>query len=195
MVVRRSKAQRAGRGSANLGAGGARRISSDAPCGAFASISSATRPPAARWNLAHFAAHSTDPIELMMADRTQETALRDLGDQKSARRHIDRALAHDAAAGWRPRMVSPGFDLVVSVHYFRGRILCMPDHPAYRVFHEMWGRMAGQVRRGTPLSFEDTHKSSAMIGDYRFPQTHPYSRHRNTRCPNGSDISIGGEAQ
>ena len=41
---------------------------------------------------------STDAIDLMMADRIQATALHYLGDQENARRHIDRALAHDAAA-------------------------------------------------------------------------------------------------
>ncbi len=72
---------------------------------------------------AELTAHSLDPIELMMADRIQGTALHYLGDQNDARRHIDRALAHDGIAGWRPRMVSPGFDLVVSAHYFQARIL------------------------------------------------------------------------
>jgi predicted ATPase len=72
---------------------------------------------------AGLAAHSTDPLELMMADRIQATALHYLGDQNEARRHIDRALGHDDVVGWRPRMVSPGFDLVVSSHYFQARIL------------------------------------------------------------------------
>jgi predicted ATPase len=72
---------------------------------------------------AGLAAQSTDPIELMMADRIQGTALHYLGDQNGARHHIDRALAHGGVAGWRPRMVSPGFDLVVSAHYFQARIL------------------------------------------------------------------------
>ena len=72
---------------------------------------------------AALAAHSTDPIELMMAERIQGTALHYLGDQTDAGRHIDRALAHAGIASWRPRMVSPGFDLVVSTHYFQARIL------------------------------------------------------------------------
>jgi predicted ATPase/DNA-binding winged helix-turn-helix (wHTH) protein len=72
---------------------------------------------------AELAAHSSDPIELMMAERIQGTALHYLGDQNDARRHIDRALAYDGIASWRPRMVSPGFDLVVSTHYFQARIL------------------------------------------------------------------------
>jgi hypothetical protein len=72
---------------------------------------------------AGLAAHSADPIELMMAERIQGTALHYLGDQTDAGRHIDRALAHDGTASWRPRMVSPGFDLGVSTHYFQARIL------------------------------------------------------------------------
>ena len=43
---------------------------------------------------ASLSANSTDAIELMMADRIQATALHYLGDQRSARHHIDRALAH-----------------------------------------------------------------------------------------------------
>jgi predicted ATPase/DNA-binding winged helix-turn-helix (wHTH) protein len=71
---------------------------------------------------ADLAAQSTEPIELMMAHRIQGTALHYLGDQNAAIRHIDRALAHEDVASWRPRMVSPGFDLVVSAHYFQARV-------------------------------------------------------------------------
>jgi ATP/maltotriose-dependent transcriptional regulator MalT len=68
-------------------------------------------------------AHSTDPIELMMADRILATALHYLGDQRNARHHIDRALAYDTGSSWRPKAVSPGFDLRVSSQYFQARIL------------------------------------------------------------------------
>jgi predicted ATPase/DNA-binding winged helix-turn-helix (wHTH) protein len=68
-------------------------------------------------------AHSTDPIELMMADRILATALHYLGDQRNARHHIDRALAYDTTSSWRPKVVSPGFDLRVSAQYFQARIL------------------------------------------------------------------------
>jgi predicted ATPase len=68
-------------------------------------------------------AGSTDPIELMMADRILGTTWHYIGDQNQASHHLDRALAHGAVAPWRPRMVSPGFDLVVSAHYFQARVL------------------------------------------------------------------------
>jgi predicted ATPase/DNA-binding winged helix-turn-helix (wHTH) protein len=68
-------------------------------------------------------AHSTDPMELMMADRILATALHYFGDQRNARHHIDRALAYDTTSSWRPMAVSPGFDLRVSSQYFQARIL------------------------------------------------------------------------
>ena len=66
---------------------------------------------------------STDAIALMMADRIQATALHYLGDQENARRHIDRTLAHDAAATWQPEIAGSRLDLLVSAHYFQARIL------------------------------------------------------------------------
>ena len=68
-------------------------------------------------------AHSGNPMELMMADRILATSLHYLGDQNSARGHIDSALAHNATLSWQPKVVSPGFDLLVSAHYFQARIL------------------------------------------------------------------------
>jgi hypothetical protein len=68
-------------------------------------------------------AHSTNPIELMMADRILGTALHYFGEQNSARYHNDRVFTYDPAPPWRPRAVSPGFDLVVSSRYFQARIL------------------------------------------------------------------------
>jgi predicted ATPase/DNA-binding winged helix-turn-helix (wHTH) protein len=68
-------------------------------------------------------AHSTDPIESVMANRILGTALHYLGDQNSARRHIDRALSHHDSSSWRPKVISPGFDLLVSTHYFQARVL------------------------------------------------------------------------
>jgi predicted ATPase/DNA-binding winged helix-turn-helix (wHTH) protein len=72
---------------------------------------------------ASLVAHSTDPIELVTANRILATALHYLGDQNGARQQIDRALAHDNIPSWRPRVISPGFDLLVSSHYFQARIL------------------------------------------------------------------------
>lgn len=68
-------------------------------------------------------AGSTDPIESVMANRILGTALHYLGDQNSARQHIDRALSHQDTPSWRPKLISPGFDLLVSTHYFKARVL------------------------------------------------------------------------
>jgi predicted ATPase/DNA-binding winged helix-turn-helix (wHTH) protein len=72
---------------------------------------------------ASLVAHSTDLTELMMADRILGTALHYFGDQNSAGYHIDRVFAHTPGPPWRPRAVSPGFDLLVSSRYFQARIL------------------------------------------------------------------------
>jgi hypothetical protein len=69
------------------------------------------------------AANSTDPIDSMMADRLLATALHYLGDQKSARHHIERVLVHLADLTLKPRIVRFRFDLRVSAHYFQARIL------------------------------------------------------------------------
>jgi predicted ATPase/DNA-binding winged helix-turn-helix (wHTH) protein len=69
------------------------------------------------------AASSTDPIDSMMADRLLATALHYLGDQKSARHHIERVLVHLADLTLKPRIVRFRFDLRVSTHYFQARIL------------------------------------------------------------------------
>jgi predicted ATPase len=68
-------------------------------------------------------ANSTDAIDLMMADRILATALHYLGDQKDARHHIDRAVAHLAALARQPQIVRLRFDMRVSTHYFQARIL------------------------------------------------------------------------
>jgi predicted ATPase/DNA-binding winged helix-turn-helix (wHTH) protein len=72
---------------------------------------------------ARLATPSTDPIDIMMADRIQATALHYLGDQTSARRHIEAALAHYAALAQQPQMVRLQFDQRVTAHYFQARIL------------------------------------------------------------------------
>jgi predicted ATPase/DNA-binding winged helix-turn-helix (wHTH) protein len=69
------------------------------------------------------AANSTDRIDSMMADRLLATALHYLGDQKSARHHIERVLVHLADLTLKPRIVRFRFDLRVSTHYFQARIL------------------------------------------------------------------------
>jgi hypothetical protein len=67
--------------------------------------------------------HSTDPVDPMMADRLLATTLHYMGDQTSARRHIDRVLAGLAGVTFRPQIIRFQFDLRVSTHYFQARIL------------------------------------------------------------------------
>jgi predicted ATPase/DNA-binding winged helix-turn-helix (wHTH) protein len=69
------------------------------------------------------AANSTDAVDLVMADRILATSLHYLGDQKNARHHIDRVLAHLTALAQKPQMIRFRFDLRVSTHYFQARIL------------------------------------------------------------------------
>jgi tetratricopeptide (TPR) repeat protein len=67
--------------------------------------------------------NSTDPVDLVMADRILATALHYLGDQNNARIHIDRALAHHAVLAQQPHIVRLQFDQRVTAHYFQARIL------------------------------------------------------------------------
>jgi predicted ATPase len=73
--------------------------------------------------------HSDSAIERMMADRILATSLHYLGDQTRARDHIDRALSHNAVALSGSGIVSAGFDLLVSTHYFQARILWLQGYP------------------------------------------------------------------
>src|SRR5262249_7687706 len=70
---------------------------------------------------AHAAEASTDATDLMLADRLLAVSLHYLGDQKAARRHIDRVDARLDVVADKP-MVFP-LDLRTSTHYFRARIL------------------------------------------------------------------------
>jgi predicted ATPase/DNA-binding winged helix-turn-helix (wHTH) protein len=72
---------------------------------------------------ADLAIHSSDAIDLMMADRLLATAQHYFGDQREARHHIDRALAQLAALAQQPQIVRVRFDMRVSTHYFQARIL------------------------------------------------------------------------
>jgi hypothetical protein len=72
---------------------------------------------------ADLAALSCDAVRLMMADRLLATAQHYFGDQREARRHIDRALGQIAALALQPQIVRVRFDMRVSTHYFQARIL------------------------------------------------------------------------
>jgi predicted ATPase/DNA-binding winged helix-turn-helix (wHTH) protein len=67
--------------------------------------------------------NSTDAIELIMGDRILATALHYIGDQRSARHHVDRALMRLDEIGQQPQIVRLRFDMRISTHYFQARIL------------------------------------------------------------------------
>ena len=67
--------------------------------------------------------NSTDPISLLMGDRILATSLHYLGDQNTARTHIERVLGYLANLGPQPQVIRLRFDMRVSTHYFQARIL------------------------------------------------------------------------
>jgi ATP/maltotriose-dependent transcriptional regulator MalT len=73
---------------------------------------------------------STDVIDVMMGDRILATSLHYLGDQTTARRHIDRALDLLAPLALQPQVVRLRFDMRVSTHYFQARILWLQGFAA-----------------------------------------------------------------
>ncbi|HTZ37598.1 MAG TPA: winged helix-turn-helix domain-containing protein [Stellaceae bacterium] len=72
---------------------------------------------------AALAADSTDPVDLVMADRILATSWHYLGDQNNARRHIDLVIARLDTLARQPQIVRLRFDHRVSAHYFQARIL------------------------------------------------------------------------
>jgi predicted ATPase/DNA-binding winged helix-turn-helix (wHTH) protein len=72
---------------------------------------------------AHLAQETGDAVDSTMADRLLATALHYSGDQRTARHHIDRALAQLAAIAEQPQIVRMRFDMRISTHYFQARIL------------------------------------------------------------------------
>jgi tetratricopeptide (TPR) repeat protein len=75
------------------------------------------------------AEQTSDAVDLMMADRLLATALHYLGDQREARRHIDRALAQLTALAQQPQIIRVRFEMRVSTHYFQARILWLQGFP------------------------------------------------------------------
>ncbi len=67
------------------------------------------------------AQQSSDPTDLMLADRLMAVSLHYLGDQKGARHYIDRVDANLHLLAEKPRIFP--LDLRISTHYFRARIL------------------------------------------------------------------------
>jgi predicted ATPase/DNA-binding winged helix-turn-helix (wHTH) protein len=64
---------------------------------------------------------SSDPTDVMLADRLLAVSLHFLGDQDGARRHIDRVNASLDLLAEKPKIFP--LDLRTSTHYFRARIL------------------------------------------------------------------------
>jgi predicted ATPase/DNA-binding winged helix-turn-helix (wHTH) protein len=95
---------------------------------------------------------STDAVELMMADRILATSYHYLGDQIGAGHHIDRVLAHDKILSRQRRIVSAGFDLLVSAHYFQARILWLLGFPEQALRVVVQNIEEGQIL-GQALSF------------------------------------------
>jgi predicted ATPase/DNA-binding winged helix-turn-helix (wHTH) protein len=77
---------------------------------------------------ARLAANSADAVDLVMADRILATAIHYLGDQASARQHVDRVVAHLASVARQPQIFRYGFDQRVSTHYFQARILWLQGY-------------------------------------------------------------------
>src|SRR5262249_8456334 len=70
---------------------------------------------------AQAAEDSTDPTDAMLADRLFAVSLHYLGDQKTARHHIDRVDARLDVLADKPKVFP--LDLRISTQYFRARIL------------------------------------------------------------------------
>jgi predicted ATPase/DNA-binding winged helix-turn-helix (wHTH) protein len=100
--------------------------------------------------LADLTANSTDTVELMMGDRLLATALHYLGDQKNARRHIDRVSAHLEALVQQPQIVRLRFDMRVS--HFEARILWLQGF-ADQALHVVERDIAEDRATGHALTF------------------------------------------
>jgi predicted ATPase/DNA-binding winged helix-turn-helix (wHTH) protein len=115
-------------------------------------------------------ADSADAIDLMMAERILATALHYLGDQKSARHHIDRALAHLAASAQQPQIVRLRFDHRVSAHYFQARILWLQgfaDQAMRVVEHNIEeGRAIGQALTFCSVLGQGACPIAFLAGDF-----------------------------
>ncbi len=72
---------------------------------------------------ADLSSDSSDPVDLMMADRLVATAQHYFGDQHAAYHHIDRALARLNGLTQQTQIVRVRFDMRVSTHYLQARIL------------------------------------------------------------------------
>jgi predicted ATPase/DNA-binding winged helix-turn-helix (wHTH) protein len=150
---------------------------------------------------ADLVADSVDVIELIMGDRILGTALHYLGDQTSARRHIDSALARLAQLGPRSQTIRLRFDMRVSTHYFQARILWLQglaDQALRAVEHNIEeGRAIGHAltfcsvlgQAACPIAFlvgdlDAAARHGAMLLDHT--ERHPIRLWRLwARCFNG----------
>ena len=157
---------------------------------------------------AGLAADSSDAIDRMMADRLLATAHHYFGDQREARKHIDRALAQLADLA-QQQIVRVRFDMRVSTHYFQARILWLQGfveralHVVERNIEE--GNAIGQAlsfcsvlgQGACPIAFwagdlDTAERYGAMLLDHT--ERHPIRLwHVWARCFNGLVIAKRGD--
>jgi predicted ATPase/DNA-binding winged helix-turn-helix (wHTH) protein len=155
-------------------------------------------------------ANSTDAIELIMGDRILATALHYLGDQKSARHHIERVLARLDEIRQQSQIVRLRFDMRVSTHYFQARILWLQgfaDQALRIVEHNIEeGRAIGHAltfcsvlgQAACPITFlagdlDAAARNGAMLLDHT--ERHPIRLwHLWARCFNGLVTAKRGDA-
>jgi predicted ATPase len=96
------------------------------------------------------AENSSDPTDSIIADRLLAVSLHYLGDQKAARRHIDRVDARLNELEEKPRIFP--LDLQSSTHYFRARILWLQGF-ADQAFHLVAENIDEGLANGHALTF------------------------------------------
>jgi predicted ATPase len=116
---------------------------------------------------AELVANSTDTIDLVMGDRILAIALHYIGDQKNARLHIDRVLAHLAQ---QPQIVRLRFDMRVSTHFFHARILWLQgfaDQALRAVAHNIEeGRAVGHALSFCSVLGQGACPIAFLAGDF-----------------------------
>jgi predicted ATPase/DNA-binding winged helix-turn-helix (wHTH) protein len=122
------------------------------------------------------AGNSTDAIDLTMGNRLLATSLHYLGDQKGARRHIDRVLAHLAELTLKSQIVRFRFDLRVSTHYFQARILWLQgfaDQALRTVEHNIVeGRASGHALTFCSVLGQGACPITLLAGDLDAAERH-----------------------
>lgn len=115
-------------------------------------------------------ANASDAIDLVMADRILATSWHYLGDQNSARRHIDQVIARLDTLAQQPQIVRLRLDHRVSAHYFQARILWLQglvDEARRVVEHNIVeGRAIGHALTFCSVLGQGACPIAYMAGDY-----------------------------